>query len=292
MKKIILLVLSMVLSSFSYARTLDTSVAYTGSSDFNRVEMQATGAVNLHTLIGLQAKWVSEKAFKDDIYAVALPVDLNFELIQINLRPFYYFKNKSDNALYQDALAYGINSNIGIFLQEDEVNDLYTKAVLGVSFARQKGTMFTKDNLIDNRYYSQLAYSLGFQQNFYRTFGFEISATAFGYPDGVSKASGLRSIMDQQELVASSQSFDIAHNLTKYIVGGRFTRMWADNNSSLYLGYQYSENHSAKEEHSAVLGNTFWVANRVQVDLAYNHIWDVHNNNRRDLFYVRLGTSF
>ncbi len=292
MKKILSLLLLVTCCSFSYAHTLDTNVAYTGSSDFNRLEMQATAALALHTFVGLQAKWVDEKAFKKDIYSVALPIDFDFNLIQFNLRPFYYFKNKSDNPLFQDSLAYGMNSSMSIFLQSDEVNDLYTKAVLGVSFARQKGTLFTKEDLAENRYYSQLAYSVGFQQNYYRAFGFEVSASAFGYPDGVSHATGFRGIMDQQELAASTQNFDIVHNLTKYIVGGRFTRMWADNNSSLYVGYQYSEHHAAQDEHSALFGNTFWVANRVQVDMAYNHVFDVHNRHRRDIFYIRLGTSF
>lgn len=292
MKKIAFLLLAVASCSFSYARTIDTNVAYTGSSDFNRVELQATGALALHTFVGVQAKWADEKAFKNDIYSVALPIDFDFELIQFNLRPFYYFKNKSDNPLFQDALAYGINTSLGIFLQNDEVNDLYTKAVLGASFARQKGTLLTKENLMDNRYYSQLAYSLGFQQDYFRSFGFEISGTAFVYPDGVSNALGFRGIMDQQELVASSQNFDIVHNLTKYIIGGRFTRMWANNNSSLYVGYQYGEYHSAQNEHSALIGNTFWVANRVQIDMAYNHVWDVHNKNKRDIFCVRAGTAF
>lgn len=298
MKKIIYLLFLLVISSAVYARTVDTAVSYTGASHFDQVQADATMALTLNTLAGLQVKMASdrvkianERAFKDPVFSVALPVALDFDLLRLSVRPFYYFENKSNQAAYQNASAYGINTQLRMTLQHNEVEDIYSHAFISASFARQKGTVFYDGGAEENRYYSQAAYSLGLSHIFFNAFGLDVIGTAFQYPNGISHVTGLRSVLNQQEL-ANTQTLDIVHDLTKYTVGARLTRMWADNGSTLYAGYRYGEYYTADPEHSVLVGNSFYIANRVSVDIAYNHVRTVHNKNRRDIWSIQLGASF
>ncbi|MBQ9971444.1 MAG: hypothetical protein IJP25_04930, partial [Elusimicrobiaceae bacterium] len=75
-------------------------------------------------------------------------------------------------------------------------------------------------------------------------------------------------------------------------VGTRLTRMWADDGSSIYLSYRFGEYHTTDSQHSFVVGNSFIVGNLVSADMAYNHVRSVHNKDKRDIFYIRLGMSF
>ena len=292
MKKLTL-ILSLFLTVLSlHARTVDTSVAYTGSKNFDQVQAKATLALTLNTLAGLEAKMANEhSAFKNPVYSVALPFTFNFELIHLMLRPFYYFKNKSGDGTLPDASAFGVNAQMSLLLKEDDINQVYTNAFLLASFAQQKGTVFYDSDPTQNRYYSQAAYTLGVSQTLFNAFGLDAAGTVFQYPDGISGVAGLYGVMNQQEL-APTQTLDIVHNLAKYSVSGRLSRMWAENGSSIYMGYRYGEYHNAKSEHSVMVGNSFVAFQRVTVDIAYNHVRDVHNKNRRDIFYIQLETSF
>lgn len=296
MKKLLFILLSVFTLSAANARTVDVTAAYTGASHFDQVEAEATAALSLNALAGVKAKYVKDKhvepeGFKNPIYSVYLPVHLDFELLQINLTPFYYFKNKSENNPYQDASAFGLKTLFVMNLQDDTVNDLYTNAFIGASFARQKGTAFFDEGDVSDQYYSQAAYTLGFYKDFFRSFGFQASATAFHYPDGVSDVAGFRGVLNQQDL-AEAQTLDITRELGKYTLNARLTRMWPDNASTIYLGYAFGEYHTADPQHSFMVGNSFVLAQRISVDMAYNHIRTVHNENKRDIFYVRLGMSF
>ena len=291
MKKIFFLFVLCVLALPALARTVDVSAIYTGASAFNQVQASATFAPTLNLLTGIEAKFVKEKAFKDPIYMVALPMSLNLEMLRFHVRPFYYFKNKSDVPGLQDASAFGINGQVRLMMRNDEINDIYTYAFLGAAFARQKGTVFYDNDPAENRYYSQAAYQVGFSQTLFNAFGFDVIGTAFQYPDGIKGVSGLRSIMNQQEL-GYTQTFDIVHHLAKYTVGARLTRLWIENSSSLYAGYRYGEYHDAQAEHSFMVGNSFTISHRVAVDVAYNHVRTIHNKDKRDIFYIQLETSF
>ncbi len=292
MKKILLSIISVcILSAALQARTVDVTASYTGTSHFNKVTAGATVALSLNTLAGIQARYANEDAFKDPIYSVYLPIHMDFDFLKLNLTPFYYFKNKSDDTQYQDASAFGINSRLIITMQNDEVNDLYTHAFIGASFARQKGTLTFEDSTLSNQYYSEAAYSLGLHKDFYRAFGFELIGTLFHYPDGITGVKAFRGIMDQQDL-ASTQTLDITHDLPKYAVGTRLTRMWADDGSSIYVSYRFGEYHTVDSEHSFIVGNSFILGNVVSADMAYNHVRTVHNKDKRDIFYIRLGVSF
>ncbi|MCQ2410258.1 MAG: hypothetical protein MJ053_01680 [Elusimicrobiaceae bacterium] len=294
MKKITVLLSLLTLTVGLHAKTVDVGLAYTGDSHhFDRVQASATVALNLNVLAGLEAKMTSERAFKDPVYAVSMPLALDLELIRISLRPFYYFKNKSDNPAFQDASAFGIATQLRMAMREDEVNDIYSHAFISAAFARQKGTVFFNDGTDQNRYYSQMAYSLGLSNTFFNAFGLDLMGTIFQYPNGITDVAGLRSIMDQQEL-ANLQTLDVVHQLPNYTVGARLTRLWADNGSSLYVGYRYGEFHSTadKPEHSLIVGNSFIVAQRVSLDVMYNHVRTVHNKNRRDILAIQLNTSF
>ena len=291
MKKILLL--SVLCSAFicAHARTVDVAVTYTGASHFNQVQANATLAPSLSTRAGLEAKWVKENAFKDPIYSVAIPFSLDLELLRFSLRPFYYFENKSHEAPWQNANAFGLNAQLRMTLNSNEVDDLYTHAFITASFARQKGTVFYNTDPAENRYYNQAAYSLGFSQTMFNAFGFDLEGTVFQYPDGVSDVIALRGVMNQQEL-ASTQTLDVVHALTKYTLGTRLTRLWADNGSTLYLSYRYGEYHTADPEHSVIVGNSFRATKSIAVDIAYNHVRTVHNKDRRDIGYIRLSTAF
>lgn len=292
MKKFILFFAFCIFSSAALqARTVDVSAAYIGASHFDQVRAGLTMAPTLNLLAGVEAKMINEHAFEDPIYTVNVPIRLDFDLMKIELTPFYYFKNKSDNPQYQDASAYGINGRLIMTLQDDEVNDLYTHAAIGVSYARQDGTVFYDNANPANEGFSQMAYTLELHKNFFRMFGFQAAASVFQYPDGITGVRGLRSIMDQQEL-AFTQTFDVVHDLAKYTVGARITRMWPENNATLYLGYRYGEYYTADPEHSFIVGNSFAATRSISADIAYNHVRTIHNDNKRDIFYARLVFSF
>ena len=273
------------------ARTVDVSASYIGASHFDQVRAGLTIAPTLNLLTGVEAKMINERSFEDPVYSVNVPVRLDFDLMKIELAPFYYFKNKSDNPLYQDASAYGISGRLIMALQDDEVNDLYTHAVIGVSYARQDGTVFYDNGSFSNTGYSQMAYTLELHKNFFRMFGFQVAANVFQYPDGITGVQGVRGVMDQQEL-AFTQTFDVVHDLAKYTVGARITRMWPDNNATLYLSYRYGEYYTGDPEHSFIVGNSFAATRSISADIAYNHVRTVHNDNKRDIFYARLVFSF
>lgn len=292
MKKLILFFMLCAVSSAALqARTVDVSAAYIGSSRFDQVRAGAAAALSLNLLAGVEAKYIKEKDFKDPIYSVNVPFRMDFDLLKINITPFYYFKNKSDNPAYQDASAYGLATQFIMTLEDDEVNDLYTHAYIGVAYARQKGTAFYDDGSGSDENYSQMAYTLGLHKNFFRAFGFEAAASVFQYPDGITGLKSFRGVMDQQEL-AFTQTFDVVHDLAKYTLGARITRMWTDNHSTLYLGYRYGEYYTADPEHSFMVGNSFTVARAVSADIAYNHVRTIHNDNKRDILYARLAVSF
>ncbi|MBR4681916.1 MAG: hypothetical protein IKP06_01240 [Elusimicrobiaceae bacterium] len=291
MKKIIFFSLLLSVAFGAYARTVEVETSYTGASHFDQAQVDATVALTLNTQAGLQAKLASERIFKDPVYSVAVPLSLDLDLVRISVRPFYYFKNKSDNPSYQDASAYGVSSQLRMTLRDDRLNDIYSHAFVNAAFAREKGTVFFNNGSEENRYYSQTAYSLGLSSTLFNTFGLDLIGTVFEYPDGISTVKGLRSVLNQQEL-AYLQTLDIVHDLTKYTVGARFTRLWADNGSSFYVSYRYGEFHTADPEHSVMVGNSFYVANRVSIDLAYNHVRTVHNVNHRDIWYIQLGAAF
>ncbi|MBR4592197.1 MAG: hypothetical protein IKO35_03220 [Elusimicrobiaceae bacterium] len=291
MKKIIFLLFVLCAQGIAQARTVDVHASYTGASRFDQAQVGATMALTLNTLVGLEAKLVNERAFKDPIYAVALPVSVDFDILRISLRPFYYLKNKSNQPAFQDASAFGVSGQARMTLREDTVNDIYTYAFINAAFARQKGTVFFNNAPDENRYYSQAAYLLGISNTLFNAFGLDLIGTVFQYPNGISGVAGLRSIMNQQEL-ANTQTLDIVHDLAKYTLGARLTRMWPDNNSSLYASYRYAEYHTADPEHSIVVGNSFPVAKQISMDLAYNHVRSVHNKNRRDILFIQLTASF
>ena len=296
MKKLLFILTAFFAFSAAQARTVDVTAAYTGASHFDQVQASATAALSLNVLAGIEAKYVKEKhidpeGFKNPIYSVYLPVHFDFDLVKINLTPFYYFKNKSENNPYQDTSAFGIKTMILMNLQDDTVNDLYTNAYIGASFARQKGTVFFENGDDNDQYYSQAAYTIGFYKDFFHSFGFEAAATAFHYPNGITGVIGLRSLLNQQDL-ASTQTLDITRELGKYALSARLTRMWADQGSTIYAGYAFEEYHTSDPEHSFIVGNSFILAQRLSADMAYNHIRTVHNENKRDIFYVRLGISF
>ena len=275
----------------AFAGTWEAAATYRTSKNFDVATAALQKRLSLNWDAGIRAKYSKEKGFKDPIYAVYLPVEWNSELAGISIVPFYYFKNKSDNPQYQDSYAYGISSRLVMTLQEDTVNDLYTHGYVGVSFARQQGTLAFEDGRENNQYYSQMAYTLGLHKNFFRAFSFEAAATAFQYPNGITKVAALRSILDQQDL-APTQSFDVTHNLTKYTLGARLTRLWTERRATLYLGYRFAEFYTADPEHSALIGNTFAFTQTIGADVAYNHLRTVHNKNKRDILYVQLHINF
>lgn len=297
MRKILLLSCLFILALTAHASTVDTTVSYIYSSDYNQVRAGAAVPLGINAVVGLEGKFVEDKfsaeegAFKDPVYSVYLPVQLDFELFRLNLTPFYYFKNDFDKKTQlKDAYAYGVHSQVILDLVKNEVEELYSQAFIDLSYARQKansynGTQWKHEN------YDQLALSLGLRQNFYDAFLFQVAAAAFQYPDGVSRMEDFRGILDMKDL-AFTESFDVNRSLPKYALSARIARMWAEQHSSLYAAYHYAESHTANPEHSIVVGNTFLVAKKAFVDLAFNHLQDVHGDNKRDLFYLNLNISF
>lgn len=296
MKKIILLCFLCFTALYVQAASFNTSAAYLYSSDFNQVRAGAAIPLGLNASIGLEGRYVDDKrlleedGFTDPVYSVYLPIRLDFDLVKVNLTPFYYFENKSDNALYQDATAYGVNAQLVMDLRLDEVNELYTQAYIGVSYANQQGTLF-KNGEFANEDYSQLAYTLGLRQNFFSAFVFHAAASVYQYPNGIDGVEGFRGVMDQNDL-AFTQSLDISRALGKYALSARITRIWVENRSSLYLAYHYSEFYTADPQHSFILGNTFRLTSSASLDAAYNHLRTTEDENKRDILFVKLNIAF
>lgn len=280
------------------AEIMDGSVSYVHSPTLDRAEASAIFAVDLNTFAGIdfaasnerQHTFSSERDFKDPIYSVGLPINFDFDLLQINLRPFYYFKNKSYSDTFQDATAFGAKAKFVMVLQEDELEDVYTKAFIDIAFSRQKGTLFLED-AYSNQYYNQMAYSLGVSQELFHSFGFEIVGNAFQYPSGITGVTGFRGIMNQQDL-AYTQTLNVVHDLAKYAVHAKFSRMWNESKSSLYVAYRFAEYFTTEPEHSVIIGNAFHVDFNVFANVAYNHVRNVHNENKTDIFSVSLMFAF
>ncbi len=294
MKKSILFVLLFLAALGAQAATVDATASYIYSSDYNQVRAGASIPLGVNAAVGLQGRYIEDKftgGLQDPVYSLYLPVLLDLDLVKLTLNPFYYVKNKSDNATFQEASAFGINTQFLMNLREDEIAELYTQAYVGISYARQKGTLFEENAAPDNTYYTQMAYTLGLRQNFYNAFTFQTAATAYQYPDGVSTVEGFHGVMDQNDL-AFTQSFDVSRELGKYALSARMTRVWVDQRSSLYVGYHYAEFHTADPQHSVLLGNSFYVAPQAQLDMAYNHLQTTGGKNKRDIFYIRLNMAF
>ena len=291
MKKIILLILSLFCAIEGFSSTWGAAAAYRGSSEFYRVALSVRKQWSLSFFTGLEARFTDEKIFKDPIYSVYVPLDLENDFFKLQVRPFYYVKNKSHEASYQDASAFGVTSRLIMTLQQDSVDDLSSHAYIGASFVSQEGTLFTKDGNFHNQSYKEMAYTLGLHKNFFNAFSFELFGNAFQYPDGITGVAGFRGILDQRDL-AESPSLDLTHELGKYNIGTRLTRMWMERPASLYIGYRFAEFYSAEPDHSLLLGNTFAVAENVRADMAYNHLRSIHNHNKRDVFYVHLQFLF
>ena len=267
------------------------ALEYRTSKNFSQYAAAVKKELSLNFSTGLKAKYSDEKAFQNPIVSVYVPLQLDYEMFQLSLTPFYYFKNTSHREGLQDNTAFGISSRLLLTLQDDSVEDMYSHAYIEASYAKQKGTLFLNDGQISNQDYQQFAYTLGLHKNFFRAFSFETAASVFQYPDGITKVTGFRGIMDQQDL-AFTQSYDITHDLMKYSLSTRLTRLWPERQASLYLGYRFGEFYAAEEEHSFLLGNTFACTETVRANIGYNHLRTVHNHNKRDILYVQLLASF
>ena len=289
MKKILLFLALLGMAPLVVSAGGFTGIAeYDGSSDFNQVKARALWNFALNWSVGVEGKWADEDAFKEPIYEVKLPVAFETDLLSFYVTPFYYFKNKSDHAEYN---AFGVSSKLIFTLQDDALNEEYSHVYIGAGFARQEGILGEEGKDLSSQYYSQAAYTLGLHKNFFRAFSFEAIGTLFQYPDGITGVEYWRGILDQQDLV-SMQSYDIVHELPKYTAGARLTRLWADQHATLYVAYRFGEFYTADPEHSVVVGNSFAIADRVQCDLAYNHLRTVHNKNKRDIFHAQLKFVF
>jgi len=278
------------------AEILDVMTSYIYSSDYNQARVGASAPITYNTSVGMEVKYVEDKisvsngGLKNPVYSLYAPMQLDLEIAHFNLIPFYYFNNQSHLPNLHKAAAYGLSGQLTMDLLKDDANDIYTQAYINAAYARQKGNLLT-DNSWKNRYFDQTAFTLGFKQNWYSTFSFNIAATAYVYPDGISQVQNFHGILDQKDL-GFTQSFDVNRFLGKYTLSARLTRMWPEKHSSLYLGYHYEEFYTADPEHSALIGNSFYITRNVYTDMAYNHIETNGNTNKRDLFFINLNFIF
>lgn len=298
MRKLLLLLTAVFFSAnAAQAKTVDARASYLWSSSKNQATASLLVAPTYNTQVGIAARYVKDMQdysfgrLKDPIYSVYVPMLLQFELLDLELTPFYYFKHNSENPAYQDAYAYGVTAALTMLMENDQVNDIYTRARMGASYARQQGTLFTKEAAPENTDYAQVAYFLQLSHSMFQAYRLEAMGAAFQYPDGITDVTAWRGVMNQQDLVAL-QTLDITRDLRKYALGGRFVRTWAESGSALYVGYSFTENYTADPDHSFIIGNSFPLVRNVFLDLAYNHIETTSHKNKRDIFYVGLGTNF
>ncbi len=279
------------------ANTVDAKASYLWSSDINQASASFLVKPTVLSEVGLAARYVKDGndysfgRFKDPIYSVYLPMRLDFELLSLELTPFYYFENDSaDNPSYQKSSAFGATFALSMMMENDQVNDVYSHARVGVSYAKQDGTLF-KNNQAENTSYAQAAYFLHLTKTMYQAYRLDAMGAVFQYPDGITGVTALRGVMNQQDL-AALQTLDVTRELRKYSLGGRFTRTWADTPAALYLGYSFTENYTADPDHSFLLGNSFLVTKNVYLDMAYNHLETTGRKNKRDVFYVSASFAF
>lgn len=298
MRKLLLLLTAVFFAAnAAQAKTVDARASYLWSSSKNQATASLLVAPTYNTQVGIAARYVKDMQkysfgrLKDPIYSVYVPMLLQFELLDLELTPFYYFKHNAENPAYQDAYAYGVTAALTMLMENDQVNDIYTRARLGASYARQQGTLFTKEAAPENTDYDQVAYFLQLNHSMFQAYRLEAMGAAFQYPDGITGVTAWRGVMNQQDLVAL-QTLDITRDLRKYALGGRFVRTWAESGSALYVGYSFTENYTADPDHSFIIGNSFPLVKNVFLDLAYNHIETTRHKNKRDIFYVGLGTNF
>lgn len=284
------------------AATVDTQFQYIHSSDFQQGKAAAAFQLGTDVKLGVEGRYIQQdKAIAEasflnkSVYSVAVPVQFDLDLVKVNLTPFYYFKNKATAAgkdlNLDDTSAYGINTQFVMNLQTNEVEDLYTQAYFGISYANQKGTLSKSTEADSNQNFSEMAYTLGVRQNFFQAFTFHVAGTFYQYPDGIKDVTGFRGIMDQNDL-AFTQSFDYNKQLGKYAISGRITRVWTETGSTLYGAYRYGEFYTAQPEHSYIVGNSFRIAETAKMDIAYNHLQTTSGHNKRDILFVNLGIFF
>ncbi|MBR3603668.1 MAG: hypothetical protein IKL48_03145 [Elusimicrobiaceae bacterium] len=293
MRKTILLFILFLGALGAHAYNVDATAAYVYSSDHNQAVLGASVPLGVNTVIGVRGKYVEDKqesVLKENTYSVSLPVQLDLDLVKLNLTPFYYFKNEFSFAAEKDPYAYGINAQLVMNLQQNEIDELYTQGYIGVSYARQNGIL-VENAVPDETDYTQMAYTLGIRQNFFSAFTFHVAATAFHYPNGISDVTAFYGVLDQNDL-AYAQSYDVNRELGKYTLSARMTRIWAEEQSTLYLGYHFAEFHTATSQHSFLLGNSFRVGQRAKVDAAYNHLRNSDNKDKRDIFFINLNVAF
>jgi len=298
MRKLFILLFLGITALTIQAESFDASATYIYSSDHNQARAGFSVPLGLNVALGLEGKYVEDKfavadgARRDPVYSVYVPLQLDLEIARLAITPFYYFKNRNNIPLPQSATAYGINSRLTMILRQDDVDEVFTHAYLEIAYARQKGSLL-ENNTWENQYYDQAAFTLGVNQNFFNSFVFQAAATAYQYPDGISHVTDFRGILDQKDL-GFVQSYDVSRSLGKYVLSARIARVWAEKNSSLYLGYHYAEAYTDNPQHSVLLGNTFRVSNNIYMDAAYNHLQSTksQNRNKRDLFFVNINVAF
>lgn len=279
-----------------HADNVDVATSFIYSSDYNQARAGVAIPIGLNIQVGLEGKYVEDKldadegGLKDPIYSIYLPIQVDLDTITFGLIPFYYFENKAYQPQKQEAVAYGLATHWTMNLVQDEVEERYTQAFIDLAFARQKA-MVQANNMWSHEYYDQLTYTLGLRQNLYNAFSFQVAATAYQYPDGISRVQNFRGILDQKDL-SFTQSFDVNRALAKYVLSARFMRLWPEKRSSLYVGYHYTEFYTADPEHSALIGNTFYILSQAYVDIAYNHLQDTDGKNKRDIGYIRFNIAF
>ena len=280
----------------AHAEKLDVLTSYIYSSDFNQLRAGAALPISYYGSIGLEGKYVEDKSptenigFKQPVYSIYMPLQLNLETAHFDFAPFYYFENNSHVTPLRHATAYGLHAQLTMDLVQDEVEDNHTQAYLSAAYIRQRAAVET-DNQWHNRYYDQAAFTLGLRQNFYNAFVFQADATAFQYPDGISQVQNFYGMADQKDL-AFTQSFDVNRSLGKYTLSARMTRLWTEHRSSLYLGYHYAEFYTADPQHSFLVGNTFYVTRNAYLDIAFNHLQATSHENKRDLLFANLNIAF
>ena len=290
MRKTILFIALFFAALGARAYNVDVTTSYIYSSEQNQAVVGALLPLGVNTVLGVQGKYVEDKEpsfLKNNTYSLYLPMQFDLDLVKLNLTPFYYFKNEFASATQKDPYAYGLNAQLVMNLQQDEVEELYTQAYLGFSYARQNGALVN----LEQTNYTQMAYTLGIRQNFFSAFTFHVAGTAFHYPDGISDVNSFYGVLNQNDL-AYAQSYDVNRDLGKYTLSARFTRIWAQEQSTFYLGYHFAEFYTATAQHSFLLGNSFRVGQHAKIDAAYNHLRNTDNKDKRDIFFINLNIAF
>ncbi|MDR0953434.1 MAG: hypothetical protein LBM71_04530 [Elusimicrobiota bacterium] len=226
--------------------------------------------------IGAEFDITEHDNFANNIYALRLPITLNISGLGLILKPFYY----PDNA--NNASAWGGKMMLVSKLSEDEINETLVQAYIGGGFGSQKADVLRNGSLTSKDTFSQLAYELGLNIDFFNQFSFEAGGNAFQYLSGISNVQSVGGVLNQQEL-ADLGTLDYVLGLPRASGGAKMRWRSVQSRSDNYISYRYIDFYRQKAAHSLMASSTIAIFSKLFLNISYNHLF-IAGSTDKDLY--------